>query len=53
MNSPESQNPSAKARLIECLSISSLLALASFVELPLAHFVHRYEQSDERQHDAI
>jgi hypothetical protein len=52
MNSPELQNPSAKARLIECLSISSLLALARFVELPLAHFVHRYEQWDERQHDA-
>jgi len=53
MNSPESQNLSAKAPLIECLSISSLLALARFVELPLARFVRRYEQSDEPQHDAI
>jgi len=53
MNSPESQNPSAKARLIECLSISSLLALARYVELPLALFVHRYEQWDERQRDGI
>ncbi len=49
MNLQESQNRSAKARLVESLSITSLIALARFVGLPLNLFVRHYEQLDLEQ----
>ncbi len=49
MNSQQFQNRSGRARLVECLSITSLIALARFVGLPLNLFVRHYEQLDLEQ----